>query len=183
MEITFSSLTTIAKSSSISIKYFRPPHKTASYLESTLRLVCIHRCWNYRPIANRKEIPSVLISEVLHQNDPRMWVSKLIEHEINKSKTWCDVAHGNSFSKKMYHLDQILSLDLSSLLSKTWNRQSYLQSTISRPWLSWRGETQPSSGFNQCPPKSCTTTHRICCYYGIRRLDRRYFSSISPISK
>ncbi len=50
--------------------------------------------------------------------------NKLIERESEKSKTWYDVAHVNSLSKKMYYLDRILPLDLSWLLSKTWEQAS-----------------------------------------------------------
>ena len=63
------------------------------------------------------------------------------------------------------------------------NRKAYLQGTIYRPWSSWCVKTQSRSRFNQCPPNFCKTTDRNCCYYWIRRPDRRYFSSVPPISK
>ncbi len=54
-------------------------------------------------------------------------VSKRIEHKSEKLKTWYDVAHGNSFSKTMNHLDRVLHLACS------------IQGTIWYSWIMWCG--------------------------------------------
>ncbi len=91
MECTCTSLTTIAKSSSISIKYFLPPHTTTSYLKSTLYLHCIRRSRNYPPIVYANLLP--LTAKISYASSSQRFntimileceVCKLIEHESKK---------------------------------------------------------------------------------------------------
>ncbi len=149
---------------------------------------CIQRFQNYWPIVHANLLP--LTAKRLLASSSRSFyitmileceVSKLIKHESKKWKLSTPWHMGTRSRRRCTTWIQYYLWIFRDCYQRRGNRQAHLQDTICGASLSWCRKAQSCSRFNQCSPKFCTTTDRTRCYYGIWRLDLRYFSIVSPI--